>query len=140
MKRSASAVWTGDLKGGKGLLTTQSEALNKTPYSYKTRFENEKGTNPEELIAAALAGCFTMQFNAFLGRAGFKPEKLITSATLTMEQAQEGWNITSIYLEVTGKVPDIESSMFEEIAGNAKENCPISKVLKADIFVAAKLE
>ncbi|MBN9287921.1 MAG: OsmC family peroxiredoxin [Gammaproteobacteria bacterium 39-13] len=140
MKRTASATWTGDLKQGKGTVSTQSTVLKDTAYSFSTRFENGIGTNPEELIAAAHAGCFTMAFSAFLGRAGFTPEKLSTQATLTMEQVGEGWTITTILLEVVGKVPGIEQPMFEEIAGNAKENCPVSKVLNATITLGARLE
>lgn len=140
MKRTASATWTGDLKQGKGTVSSQSTVLKDTPYSFSTRFENGIGTNPEELIAAAHAGCFTMAFSSFLGRAGFTPEKLNTTATLTMEQVGEGWAITSILLEVVGKVPGIEQPMFEDIAANAKENCPVSKVLNATITLGAKLE
>ena len=140
MDRKASAVWVGGLKDGKGSLSTDSGTLKQTQYSFSTRFENGVGTNPEELLAAAHAGCFTMALSAFLGRAGFKPEKLNTQATLSFEQDQESWVIRSIHLEVSGVVPEIEQPIFEEIAGNAKENCPVSKVLNAMITLSVKLE
>jgi osmotically inducible protein OsmC len=140
MKRTASATWVGDLKKGKGTVSTASNVLKDTPYSFSTRFENGTGTNPEELIAAAHAGCFTMALSAFLGVAGFTPDKLTTQATLSMEQEGQAWSITTIHLEVTAKIPGIEQAVFEEIAGNAKANCPVSKVLKANISMSAKLE
>src|ERR1700676_3053511 len=108
MKRKASAIWQGGLKDGKGSISTDSGVLKDTAYSFTTRFENGIGTNPEELIAAAHAGCFTMAFSAFLGKAGFTPEKLSTQATLTLEQVQGNWTITTIHLELTGRVPGIE--------------------------------
>src|SRR6266852_5576555 len=120
MKRTASAVWTGDLKQGKGTLSTQSGVLKDTPYSFTTRFENGIGTNPEELIAAAHAGCFTMAVSAFLGRAGFTPEKLSTQASLTLEQVQGNWTITAIHLEMNARVPGIGPEKFAEIAADAK--------------------
>jgi lipoyl-dependent peroxiredoxin len=140
MKRTASATWQGDLKQGKGSLTTGSGVLKDTAYSFTTRFENGIGTNPEELIAAAHAGCFTMAFSAFLGRAGFTPEKLSTQATLTMEQLQGNWTITTIHLALSGRVPGIAPEKFQEIAGDAKANCPVSRVLNATITLDAKLE
>ena len=140
MKRTASAIWLGDLKRGKGSLATQSGALKETPYSFTTRFENEVGTNPEELIAAAHAGCFTMALSAFLGRAGFTPEKLSTQATLSLEQLQGNWTITSIHLDTSARIPGIGREKFEEIAADAKANCPVSRVLNATITLDAKLE
>src|SRR5260370_1252689 len=116
MKRIASATWLGDLKQGKGTLTTQSGVLKDTPYSFTARFENGIGTNPEELIAAGHAGCFTMALSAFLGTAGFTPEKLATQATLTLEQVQGNWTITAIHLELTARVPGIGREKFDEIA------------------------
>src|SRR5713226_3098351 len=104
MKRSASAAWTGDLKQGKGTVSTQSGVLKDTPYSFTTRFENAAGTNPEELIAAAHAGCFTMALSAFLGRAGFTPQQLTTQAALTLDQVQGNWTITAIHLELKARV------------------------------------
>ncbi len=140
MKRSASATWLGDLKRGKGALTTQSGVLKETPYSFTTRFENGVGTNPEELIAAAHAGCFTMALSAFLGRAGFNPEKLSTQATLSLEQVQGNWTITAVHLDTTARVPGIGREKFAEIAADAKANCPVSRVLNAQITLNAKLE
>ena len=140
MKRNASAVWTGDLKGGKGSLTADSGVLKDTPYSFTTRFGDAKGTNPEELIAAAHAGCFTMATAASLGKAGFTPDKLSTTAALTLEQVDGNWTITTINLVMTAKIPNITPEKFAEIAADAKANCPVSRVLKANITLDAKLE
>ncbi len=140
MKRNASAAWSGDLKQGRGTVSTQSGVLKDTQYSFATRFENGIGTNPEELIAAAHAGCFTMATAAALGRAGFTAEKLATSASLTLEQVSGNWTITAIDLVLTGKVPGIDARKFDEIAADAKANCPVSRVLNAKIALAAKLE
>lgn len=140
MKRTASAVWQGDLKQGKGTLSTGSGALKETPYSFTARFENGAGTNPEELIAAAHAGCFTMATTASLSRAGFVPEKLSTEATLTMEQVDGQWTITRIDLALTARVPGIEPQKFDDIAADAKANCPVSRVLNAEVTLDAKLE
>src|SRR5580700_1853236 len=118
MKRTASAVWMGDLKSGKGSLTTQSGVMKQTPYSFKTRFESEQGTNPEELIAAAHAGCFTMALSLFLEKAGYTPTKLSTTATLLLEKDQNGdsQSIQAIHLEVVGQVPGIVPDIFAEVA------------------------
>jgi lipoyl-dependent peroxiredoxin len=140
MKRTASAVWQGDLKKGQGTVSTQSGVLNKTQYSFSTRFEDGIGTNPEELIAAAHAGCFTMALSAFLGGAGFTAEELSTQATLTLEQVDGNWTITAVHLDLTGRVPGIDAAKFEEIADQAKAGCPVSRVLKADISLTKKLE
>ena len=140
MKRTASAVWQGDLKKGQGTVSTQSGVLNKTQYSFSTRFENGIGTNPEELIAAAHAGCFTMALSAFLGGAGFTAEELSTQATLTLEQVDGNWTITAVHLDLTGRVPGIDAAKFEEIADQAKAGCPVSRVLKVDITLTKKLE
>jgi osmotically inducible protein OsmC len=140
MKRTASAVWTGDLKRGKGSISTQSGVLKETQYSFSTRFENGIGTNPEELIAAAHAGCFTMATSAALGKAGFTPEKLSTTAALTLEQVSGNWTITTVDLQMTAKVPGIDAKKFQEIAADAKANCPVSRVLNAKISLDAKLE
>src|SRR5262244_2479574 len=137
MKRTASAVWTGDLKQGKGSISSQSGELKDTQYSFSTRFENGIGTNPEELIAAAYAGCFTMATAAALGRAGFTPDKLATNATLTLEQVSGNWTITMVDLQMTGKVPGIDGKKFDEIAADAKANCPVSRVLNAKISLTA---
>ena len=140
MKRTASAEWNGDLKQGKGSLNTQSGVLKQTPYSFSARFENGSGTNPEELIAAAHAGCFTMALSASLGKAGFIPEKLSTQASLNLEQVEGNWTITTIHLELSGRVPGINAQKFSEVAADAKANCPVSRVLKATISMTAKLE
>src|SRR5215470_5533030 len=137
MKRSASAVWIGSLKEGNGTVSTGNGALKSTPYSFTSRFENGAGTNPEELIAAAHAGCFAMATSAFLGRAGFTPEKLAAEATLTFDQVQGAWTITTIHLQLTGRVPGISKEKFAEIAADAKANCPVSRALKADISLDA---
>jgi osmotically inducible protein OsmC len=139
MKRSATAAWRGGLKDGKGALTTDSGVLSNTPYSYTTRFENEKGTNPEELIAAAHAGCFTMATSAQLGNAGLTPELLETKATVTMEKLDVGWTVTAVHLDLTAKIPGATQQAFETAANKAKEGCPISRLLKAEITLTAKL-
>ena len=139
MKRTASAVWTGDLKQGKGAVSTQSGVLKETQYSFSTRFENGIGTNPEELIAAAHAGCFTMALAAALGRAGFTPQELSTQATVTLEQVSGNWTISAVHLELTGRVPNIDRAKFDELTADAKANCPVSRLLKADISLDAKL-
>lgn len=140
MKRTASATWLGDFKQGKGTLTTSSGVLRETAYSFSTRFEDAAGTNPEELIAAAHAGCFTMALSAFLGRAGFSPSKLTTAASLTLEQVESNWTITSIHLELNAQIPGIDNKKFEEIAHEAKTNCPVSRLFNAKITLNAKLE
>ena len=139
MKRTASAVWHGDLKQGKGTLSAPGGVLKETPYSFSTRFENGPGTNPEELIAAAHAGCFTMALSAFLGKAGFTPAELSTKATLSMDLVDGNWSITAIHLDLTGKVPGIDAAKFDAVAREAKANCPVSRVLRADITLAATL-
>jgi osmotically inducible protein OsmC len=140
MKRTASATWLGDLKQGKGSLTTQSGVLKETPYSFTTRFENGVGTNPEELIAAAHAGCFTMALSAFLGRAGFTPEKVSTQATLSLEQVEGNWTITAVHLDTSARIPGIGREKFQGIAADAKANCPVSRVLNAKVTLDAKLD
>ena len=140
MKRTASAAWSGDLKQGKGTISTQSGVLKDTQYSFSTRFENGVGTNPEELIAAAHAGCFTMALAAALGRAGFTPQKLATNATVTLEQVSGNWTITTVDLQTSARVPGIDAKKFDEIAADAKANCPVSRVLNAKISLDAKLE
>ena len=140
MKRTASAVWNGNLKQGKGTLSTQSGVLRTTPYSFTARFEDGAGTNPEELIAAAHAGCFTMQLSALLGNAGFSPEELSTEAALTLEQVSGTWTITTIHLKLKGRVPGIDAAKFDEIAATAKASCPVSRVLKAETTLESHLE
>ncbi len=138
MKRSASAVWNGDLKSGKGSLSAPGGVLKNTPYSFSSRFEGAAGTNPEELIAAAHAGCFTMALSAALGKAGFTPTKLSTNATVSLDQVDGNWTITTVHLDLTGQVPGIDAAKFEEIAKDAKANCPVSRVLKAEISLSVK--
>jgi len=140
MKRAASAVWQGDLKTGKGTVSTESGALSHTQYSFTTRFENGKGTNPEELVAAAHAGCFTMALSAQLGEAGLISEKLETRASVTFEKLEAGWTITQIHLEVKGKVPKASTAAWEKAAAAAKTGCPISRLFNTTITMDAKLE
>jgi osmotically inducible protein OsmC len=140
MQRKASAVWKGGLKDGKGSVSSTSGVLSNTPYSFTTRFENTPGTNPEELIAAAHAACFSMALSAQLGGANLTPESINTSATLTMEKLDAGWTITAIQLDVTAKVPNADEAAFKTAADNAKAGCPVSKVLNAKITMNATLE
>jgi lipoyl-dependent peroxiredoxin len=140
MQRKASAIWKGGLKDGKGSVSSTSGVLSNTPYSFTTRFENTPGTNPEELIAAAHAACFSMALSAQLGTASLTPSSIETSATLTMEKLDAGWTITAIHLDVVGKVPGATDAKFQELAGNAKAGCPVSRVLNAKITMDAKLE
>jgi osmotically inducible protein OsmC len=140
MQRSATAVWNGALKDGKGTISTASGVLSSTPYSFTTRFENSKGTNPEELIAAAHAGCFTMALSAQLGTINFVAESLRTVATVSLEKLDAGWTISRVHLEVSAKVPGISPSAFQAAADSAKANCPVSRLLKAEITLAAALE
>ena len=139
MVRKASAVWKGSLKEGKGTISSDSGVLSNTPYSFTTRFENAKGTNPEELIAAAHAGCFTMALSAQLGNAGITPESLETTASLSLDKLESGWAITKIHLDVTARIPGGDKAAFDKAAENAKAGCPVSKLLKAEITMTAKL-
>ena len=139
MKRTASAIWTGDLQKGKGTLSTGSGVLSQTQYSFTSRFETGKGTNPEELIGAAHAGCFTMALAARLSKAGFVPENLATQATVTLEQVAGNWTITGVHLDLTAKVPNVDKTKFEELVQDAKANCPVSRALKTQITLASKL-
>jgi len=140
MKRNGSAEWRGDLKTGKGTVSTDSGVLSQTQYSFGTRFENGKGTNPEELVAAAHAGCFTMALSAQLGNAGLVPEQLNTTATVTFEKLEAGWTVTQIHLDVKGKVPKADQSAWEKATAAAKTGCPISRLLNTTITMDAKLE
>lgn len=135
MKRTATAVWNGSGKDGKGTLSTQSTTLNKAQYSYKSRFEEGVGTNPEELIAAAHAGCFTMKLSFVLGAAGFEPESIETTSAVELKDGV----ITSSHLTVKAKVPGISADKFQESAKDAEANCPVSKVLNAAISMEASL-
>lgn len=139
MIRKASAVWKGGLKDGKGTVSSASGVLKNTPYSFSTRFEEQPGTNPEELIAAAHAGCFSMALSAQLGNAGMTAESIETSATLTLEKLEAGFTITAIHLDVVAKVPGGDAAKFEQAANNAKAGCPVSRVLNAKITMDAKL-
>ncbi len=140
MKRKASAVWNGGLKDGKGVLSSASGVLNNTAYSFATRFEDKPGTNPEELIAAAHAGCFSMALSAILGESGIAPESIKTTATVAIEKQGDGFAITESRLEVRAKIPGINEAKFMEAANKAKEGCPVSKALNARITMDAKLE
>ncbi len=140
MVRKASAIWNGSLKEGKGTISTDSGVLSRTQYSFSTRFENGVGTNPEELIAAAHAGCFTMALSGQLGNAGMTAESLETTASLTMEKLDAGFTITKIHLDVTARIPGADPAAFEKAAANAKAGCPVSRLLKAEITMTAKLE
>jgi osmotically inducible protein OsmC len=139
MQRKSSAVWKGGLKDGKGTVSSASGVLSNTPYSFTTRFENTPGTNPEELIAAAHAACFSMALSAQLGGANLTPESINTSATLTMDKLDAGWAITAVHLDVVAKVPGASQEAFKTAADNAKSGCPVSKVLNAKITMDAKL-
>lgn len=139
MKRKASAVWRGGLKDGKGAISTESGALKETQYSFGTRFENGVGTNPEELIAAAHAGCFSMAFSAELGKAGITPESIHTTATVTLEKTDAGFTVTESHLDVTAKVSGADKSKVLEIANATKAGCPISRLLKTNITMAAAM-
>jgi lipoyl-dependent peroxiredoxin len=140
MKRNASAVWRGGLKDGKGTISSDSGVLKETQYSFSTRFENGAGTNPEELIAAAHAGCFSMAFSAELGKAGITPESIRTTATVTLDKTDAGFTVTESHLEVTAKIPGADKSKALEIANAAKAGCPISRLLKANITMDANIE
>ncbi len=139
MQRKASARWQGTAKEGSGTITTQSATLKDTPYSFLARFGDGKGTNPEELIAAAHAGCFTMALSFMLNNAGFTADAIDTEAALTMDQVSGNWTITAIHLMTRATVPGIDAAKFAEIAGGAKATCPVSRVLNATITMDAKL-
>jgi osmotically inducible protein OsmC len=139
MQRTASAHWSGGLKDGKGTVSTQSGVLNQTQYSFSTRFENGAGTNPEELIAAAHAGCFSMALSAQLGSAGMTAESIDTKATLTLDKTEAGFTITSVHLEVKVRIPGADQAKFDEATQNAKKGCPVSRVLNATITMDAQL-
>jgi len=140
MQRKASAVWKGSLKDGKGSVSAPSGVLSNTPYSFATRFENTPGTNPEELIAAAHAACFSMALSAQLSGKNLPPDSINTGATLTLEKLDSGWTITAVHLDVVARVPNTDAATFQELANAAKTGCPVSKVLNAKITMDAKLE
>ena len=139
MIRKAKAVWRGTGRAGNGDLSTDSGTLSKTPYSFRTRFENEKGTNPEELIAAAHAGCFTMALAFQLQGAGFTPTELSTEAAVSLEPEGQGFRIKKSALTLRATVPNLDDATFKRLAGDAEKNCPVSKVLNAEITLDAKL-
>ena len=139
MNRTGTARWFGGLKDGKGTLTTESGTLSNTPYSFSTRFKDGSGTNPEELIAAAHAGCFTMDLSGRLGAGNMVPEEIATTATLTMEKTEKGFSITRIHLDVKATIPGGDPHAFQMAVKQAKEGCPVSRLLNAEITVDAKL-
>jgi osmotically inducible protein OsmC len=140
IKRTGSAVWSGGFKDGKGTVSTQSGVLKDSQYVFKTRFENGAGTNPEELIAAAHAGCFTMSLSVQLGEAGMTAQRLETTATVSLDKAADGFTISAVHLDVVAKIPGASQQAFDAAAQQAKQNCPVSKLLKADITMDARLE
>jgi osmotically inducible protein OsmC len=140
MKRKATAQWQGDLKTGKGAISTESGVLENTPYSFTTRFESGKGTNPEELVAAAHAGCFTMALSAELGKANLVAGSLRTTATVTLDRVDAGWSITESHLEVVAKIPGASPEAFRKAAEAAETGCPISRLFNTKITMDAKLE
>ena len=140
MQRKASAVWQGDLKTGKGAISTDSGVLKQTQYSFSTRFENGVGTNPEELLAAAHAGCFTMALSAQLGGAGLTAQKLETTATVSLEKVGDGFSITKSHLDLVARVPGGDKAKFDAAVKAAETGCPVSKLFKAEISVTARLE
>lgn len=139
MKRNATAVWQGGLKDGGGTISAESGALVDKPYSFGARFEQESGTNPEELLGAAHAGCYSMALSLVLGESNVAPERIDTTATVTIEPDDGGFSITAVHLDVTARIPGIDRQEFEKAANAAKEGCPVSKVLNADISLDARL-
>ena len=139
MKRSASAVWSGGLKDGKGTVSTESGVMTNVPYNFSKRFENEKGTNPEELIAAAHAACFSMALSMILGQAGMTAENIATQATVSLDQTEGGFTITSSHLQTTVKIPNADKAAFQKAVDAAKSGCPVSKLLNATITMDANL-
>lgn len=140
MKRKASAVWRGGLKDGRGTISTDSGVLSDTQYSFSTRFEDGIGTNPEELIGAAHAGCFSMALSGQLGNAGMTAESINTTATVTLDKTEAGFTITAIHLDVKAKIPGADQQAFETAANNAKAGCPVSRLFNAEITMTAQLE
>jgi len=140
MQRTASAVWQGGLKDGRGTLSAESGIFKETPYSFTTRFENTPGTNPEELLAAAHAGCFTMALSAQLGGAGMTAERLETTATITLEKVGDGFSITKSHLDLVARVPGVDPAKFEAAVKAAETGCPVSKLFKTEITVTTRLE
>lgn len=139
MKRSASAAWRGGLKDGKGTVSSESGVLSSVPYTFSKRFENEQGTNPEELVAAAHAACFSMALSLFLGEAGMTAESIDTTATVSLDQVGGGFAITSSHLQTTVKIPNADKAAFQKAVETAKSGCPVSKLLNAAITLDARL-
>jgi osmotically inducible protein OsmC len=140
IKRRGSAVWQGGLKDGRGALSTESGALKEYPYGFSSRFEGVKGSNPEELLGAAHAGCFSMALSMILGEAGLKADRLETTSEVTLEQVEGGFAITTVHLTLRAKIPGADDAKFQELAGKAKAGCPVSKLFKAEITLDAALE
>lgn len=140
IKREGSAVWSGGLKDGKGTVSTASGVLNEAQYGFNTRFEDGAGTNPEELIGAAHAGCFTMALSGQLGQAGLSAQELRTTATVSMEKVEGGFSIKAVHLDLVAKIPGASQEAFDKAATTAKENCPVSKLLNAEITLSSRLE
>lgn len=140
MKSKGSAVWNGGFKDGRGAISTASGVLSSAGYSVGSRFEGDSGTNPEELIAAAHAACFSMALSAQLGGASLTPDEIRTAATVTLEKSDDGYTITAVHLDVNAKVPSADAATFQDIANKAKAGCPVSKVLNATITMDARLE
>ena len=139
MQRKATANWQGGLRDGRGTVSTGSTVLSNAQYGFKTRFENGAGTNPEELVAAAHAGCFAMALSAQLENSGVTPQNIDVTCTVTFEKREGGWEITESHLDVNARIPDADRAKFEQAAANAKSNCPISKLLKTNITMTANL-
>lgn len=137
--RSGSAAWTGGVKDGRGTVSTRSGALQERPYGFASRFEGEPGTNPEELIGAAHAACFTMALSLILEQAGLRADRLDTTAKVTLDRDESGWSIRAVHLSLVGHVPGAEDAKFQELAATAKANCPVSRLLRADITLDAEL-
>ncbi|MDN3519904.1 OsmC family protein [Halomonas ramblicola] len=140
IKKNGSAVWQGGIKDGKGKVSTQSGVLHDVPYSFAKRFEGEAGSNPEELIGAAHASCYSMALSLILGEAGYTPERIATQATVSLEEDEGGFSITAIHLETRANIPGADDAAFQDAANKAKEGCPVSKLFNAEISLDAKLE
>jgi lipoyl-dependent peroxiredoxin len=139
-KTEGSAVWSGGIKDGRGAISTKSGALKDYPYGFASRFEGKPGTNPEELIGAAHAGCFTMALSLILGEAKLTAERMETKAEVTLEKVSDGFSITAVHLTLRAKIPGADDAIFQDLAGKAKAGCPVSKLFNADITLDAKLE
>jgi len=141
IKRKAGVVWKGDLRNGNGMITTESQALSEQPYSFATRFEDKPGTNPEELIAAAHAGCFSMAFASTLKKKGFDPRRITTNATCTLVSKPEGgYKIVEMHLDVQGEVPDIDDATFKQVAEEADMGCPVSNLLRCGLEIEKQVK